>query len=336
MNSGPHIPRDFKQFFEREGYVVIPNAVPQALCEQAKQAFIQDIKADNRFFMRHESSSFERHKFTEAGFMKYPIMNIQDLSSRKLSNFRRLGLEILTYTKLREVMKTLLGTNGKIIHTMYFDGNQQTWAHRDCDYIDSEQTGHMIGVLVAVEDIHPGAGRFFVIENSHRIQFPLEWHIGEIDPNGREYKDKLAEFVALRTSESKCIAPVLKQGDAIMWSSLTVHGSLATTAPSYSRRSFTAHYISKDQQHIFKYGQHAIRPVLINGVEIIHRGNQMRFSTQLKHFLKNDHPALYRAYPYLHNAYKSIVKIKRDVDQRYPYLHRFFTKSYKVSKGLPK
>ena len=69
-----------------------------------------------------------------------------------------------------------------MIHTMYFDGNQKTWAHRDSHYIDAEETGRMIGVWIAAEDIDPGAGPFYVYARSHVTPTPPDLELDRDRP----------------------------------------------------------------------------------------------------------------------------------------------------------
>ena len=107
----------------------------------------------------------------------------------------------------------------------------------------------MIGVWIAAEDIHPGAGPFYVYARSHRTPTPPDLELDRIDPNGPEYKRRMAAFAG--GSALRLVAPELEQGDMILWSSLTIHGSLATTQPDRSRRSFTAHYIPASQTYLW-------------------------------------------------------------------------------------
>jgi phytanoyl-CoA hydroxylase len=241
-------PVALRSHFAQEGYVVVRHAVPGSLCQAALAAFERDVKPSRAYFKRHASSDFERHVFTEAGFMKYPIMNLQDLPEVDFGIFRGTGLAILAHASVRDVMAILLGEPGRMIHTMYFDGNQKTWAHRDSHYIDAEETGRMIGVWIAAEDIHPGAGAFYVYARSHRTPTPTDLELDRIDPNGPEYKRRMEEFAG--GSSLRLVAPELRRGDMILWSSLTIHGSLATTRPDKSRRSFTAHYVPSSQTYL--------------------------------------------------------------------------------------
>lgn len=279
----------FRGWFAREGYVVVRRAVPGAMCDRAVQAFLREVLPDRcGLFERHVSGRYERHVLTEAGFMQYPIMNLQDLSPEKYPGFRMLGLQLLTQPAVRRAVQTLLGERGRIVHTMYFDGNQTTWAHRDGHYLDAEREGQMIGVWLAAEDIHPDAGRFFVVPRSHRMQVPGEGR----DPNGEAYKASMAAFV--RDGPLPCVSPVLRQGDLLLWTSLTVHGSLPTADPRQSRRSFTAHYVPRSQRYQWNVrARSSSRCMRVNGVEVMLHAGGTGWSGQLQAAMRDGMPRLY-------------------------------------------
>jgi phytanoyl-CoA hydroxylase len=278
----------FKGYFDREGFIVVRNAVPSVLCEAAKRAFLTEVLPDkSNLFLRHESGTYERHVLTEAGFMKYPIMNIQDISDKKYESFKKSGLELLTHSTVQRAVENVFGEPGRLIHTMYFDGNQTTWAHRDGHYIDSQPSGKMIGIWVAVEDIKPGAGRFYIIPRSHQTPVP-----GELDnPNGAAYKTRMAEFV--RNGPLDCVSPILNQGDMLIWTSRTIHGSLPTLDPQFPRRSFTAHYIPESCQFRWGDGEASRKSIIVNGVAVTLHGAQSAFSQRVKNLLRTRYPSLY-------------------------------------------
>ncbi len=279
----------FREWFAREGYVVVRQAVPACLCEAGVSAFRREVLPDRTgFFERHASGRYERHVLTEAGFMKYPIMNLQDLSAKKYPLFRDTGLDLLTQPRIQHAVQVLCGEPGRIVHTMYFDGNQTTWAHRDGHYIDSEQTGCMIGVWVAAEDIHPEAGRFFVLPRSHRMKVPGE----SGDPNSDEYKARMAEFV--RGGPLDCLSPVLRQGDLLMWNSMVIHGSLPTSDARHSRRSFTAHYVPRSHQYQWNVRAGASqRRMLVNQVEVMLHRDEGSWFGRLRDTVRSELPRLY-------------------------------------------
>jgi phytanoyl-CoA hydroxylase len=286
----PQSAHAFRAYFEREGFIVIRNALDTTLCESAKQAFLTEmLPARHALFVRHASGAHERHVYTEQGFMKFPVMNIQDVPGKHYPGFKRHGLALLTHQKVQQAIKVLFGEAGQLVHTMYFDGNQATWAHRDGHYIDSHQAGHMVGIWIAAEDIHPDAGRFFVIPRSHKVGV-----LGERqDPNGRDYKTVMAEFV--RHGPLDCVAPVLRQGDMLLWSAMTIHGSLPSTDASWSRRSFTGHYVPVSHQFKRHLKRHAApRTIDVNGVAVTLNDDRSALG-MLKESLRVDFPRVYLA-----------------------------------------
>lgn len=285
----PEAPERFRAWFEEEGCIVIRNAVTPRLCQAGIDAFRREVLPDHlAFFERHASGKFERHVYTPAGFMKYPIMNLQDLPERKYAAFRRAGLNVLTHPAIQRAMRVLCNEPARIVHTMYFDGNQTTWAHRDGHYIDAGQAGSMIGVWVAAEDIDPQAGRFFVLPRSHRMRVPGE----EGDPNSPEYKQRMADFV--RHGPLDCLAPVLRQGDVLLWSSLTIHGSLPTADPRCSRRSFTAHYVPASQAYQWNVRPQASRRSMrFNKVDVVLHRDDSSWLRRLRNRVREDWPRTY-------------------------------------------
>lgn len=287
---------ELRKAFERDGYVVVRAAVPAGLCTSATAAFAADVKPARRFcFLRHESGTYERHVFTEHGFMKYPIMNLQDLPDQ-FGKFRGLGLRVVTHARLRGIVAALLGEEGRCIHTMFFEGNQNTWPHRDSHYIDSETIGAMVGLWVAAEDIHAGAGRFYVYPGSHRVPTPPDLGIDTLDPNKPPYRDAMAKW--LTESGLTLEAPELRCGDAVLWNALTIHGALPTTAPEHPRKSFTAHYVPETHAYIAeRRAPGSTREMVYNGTRIVLREDQGGWRPQAKGALRAAlmaNPALWR------------------------------------------
>jgi len=61
------------------------------------------------------------------------------------------------------------------------------------------------------------------------------------------WQQKMAEY--LKEHESEVRAPALRKGDVLFWNSRTIHGSLPTQDPKYSRRSLTAHYLPSNMTY---------------------------------------------------------------------------------------
>lgn len=234
-------PAEIRQFYAENGFVVRRNVIPAELCDGVRQAFFKEVKNHKGYFYRQASGLAEKHKFTDHHYMLNAVMNIQDLNKKQFGTFQKLGIEILTHPNIRTVLNALIQGEAIVAQTMYFEGNPATWPHQDKDYLDATQAGAMVAAWVALEDIHPGAGRFYVYPGSHKLD------IEKLGKNLNIMLDRDAYIKLVKDTiikkDLECFAPALSKGDVMFWHGKTIHGSLATTQPQYSRSSFTAHYM---------------------------------------------------------------------------------------------
>jgi phytanoyl-CoA hydroxylase len=265
LHQGPEI----RRYYAENGYVVVRGLVPQAGCERATASFEAEVKPFDGFLYRQASGNPERHLFTDKGFMLNPILNVQSLDRRRFPEFRRAGLDLVTDAAMQRAVSAILGEPGKVVQIMYFDGNPVTWPHQDTYYLDAEEIGRMTAAWIAVEDIAPGAGRFFVYPKSHLIDMAKNGGAFDIAFHHDRYKELVKRVIVEQGLE--CRVPALSKGDVLFWAARTIHGSLDTTEPTRSRRSFTAHFIPEASR--FLQFQTRVRPLkteFVNGVRVHH------------------------------------------------------------------
>ncbi|MBR8833965.1 MAG: phytanoyl-CoA dioxygenase family protein [Stigonema ocellatum SAG 48.90 = DSM 106950] len=239
---------DIRNYYDENGYVILRNLIPTELCDEARSFFKTEVKPYDAYLYRQASSNPEKHILTSYGYMLNSLLNIQDLNTDRFPNFKKLGLSILTHENMHEAVCTILGESAKIIQTMFFEGNPATWAHQDTYYLDSSELGRMTAAWVAVEDIQPGAGRFYIYPGSHKIDISQNGGDFDIAFNHSRYKQLVLDII--NKYQLECRAPNMRKGDVLFWNSKTIHGSLETLQPQYSRSSFTAHYIPASTQHL--------------------------------------------------------------------------------------
>jgi phytanoyl-CoA hydroxylase len=229
--------------------------------------FDDEVKPFGGYIYRQASANPERHVLTEHGYMLNSILNVHAVDPRHFPTFRRCGTDLITVAAMQEAVRAILGEPGKIVQSMYFEGNPATWAHQDTYYLDSEKLGLMVGAWIALEDIAPGAGRFFIYPRSHLVDLGLNRGSLSIASNHVGYKQLVLD--AIREHGLECRAPALNKGDVLFWSSKTIHGSMSTTQPERSRSSVTAHYIPVSTR--FMQYQTRIKPLnisTINGMQV--------------------------------------------------------------------
>ncbi len=280
---------DIRNYYDENGYVVLRNLIPSELCEQAHSFFQTEVKPYNGYLYRQASGNPEQHIFTYHNYMLNSLLNIQDLSTHRFPNFKKLGLSILTHKNVHEAVCTIFGESAKIIQTMYFEGNPATWAHQDTYYLDSSELGRMTAAWVAVEDIQPGAGRFYIYPGSHKIDISQNGGDFDIAFNHLRYKQLVLDII--NKYQLECRAPALRKGDVLFWNAKTIHGSLETSQPQYSRSSLTAHYIPASTQHLQYQRQIRSRNLKqIASFQVEHPKEQDKLKNQIILYLETHFP----------------------------------------------
>jgi len=283
-----------RQYYDENGYVVIRGLIPGDLCDQARMHFEREVKPYPGHIYRQTTANPERHTFSDAGLMLNPILNVQSLDTRRFSQFKKTGLAALTHSRTQEAVRTILGEPGKIVQSMYFEGNPITWPHQDTYYLDAEELGRMVGAWFAVVDIAPGAGRFCIYPKSHRIDMARNGGNFDIAFNHARYKRLVLDII--RNHRLELRAPALQRGDALFFAAKTIHGSLETTQPHYSRSSFTAHYIPRGQRLLqYQTRVRRLNCATINGMEV-HRPKDLARPSQRSIFwIETHYPRTFRA-----------------------------------------
>jgi len=289
---------DASQFYCENGFVVIRDLLPKHFCLNAKSSFDLKIKPFKGLLQRHNGNK-EANVFNNNGFMMNPLMNIHQSRNKALSEYVNHTLALLTHKKISDFGARLLnGSNVGLLTWNQFEGNPQTEPHHDCYFWGCDlKIGEVVGAWIALEDIHPGAGRLYVYPGSHKLNlqdFANTVNYGDhpLHPGEEKYQELIVNF--LKSSGMNCIAPLLRAGDVLFWDARTIHGSLATHNPKYSRASFTAHY-SLDEG---RFVPEKSKSTKLNGVSVVYS------NFNLKSFLSEKLPILRKPY----QALKKLLK----------------------------
>jgi phytanoyl-CoA hydroxylase len=236
------------------GYVVIRRAISPNVCDSLRDAFSKTVKASRGYIYRQTTQNPERNSLNGCGFVMNPILNLQSLRS-DFAPLKSLAVMAFSSDTVKAFTKTLFSEDAKLVQSMYFEGNSETWPHQDTYYLDSERIGTMVGAWYALEDINAGAGRFFVVPGTHKVDMVKNGGDVDVAFNHDRYKSVVKRLIS--GGEFDFRAPCLAKGDVLFWNSRTIHGSLRTTRPQFSRSSLTAHYIPSS--HRFLQFQSRIR-----------------------------------------------------------------------------
>lgn len=278
------------QHYQENGFVVVRDLLPKDSCKALKQKFEATIKPFKGNLQRHNGKK-EENIFNNYGFLVNPLMNIHQSPNKKIIEYINKTLALLTNDKLKEFSSRLLNGSGIGLLTWnQFEGNPVTEPHHDCYFWgDDLKIGEVVGAWIALEDIPPGAGRLYVYPGSHKIDLKdFANSSGYTDlamrPGENQYQELIVNF--LKNNGMQCKAPFLRPGDVLFWDARTIHGSLQTLTPEYSRTSFTAHYSLNEGRFVPAKS----KLTKLNGVSIVYS------NFNLKNFMSEKLPILRKPY----------------------------------------
>jgi phytanoyl-CoA hydroxylase len=278
-----------KEYLAAEGYVVLRKLVDPAVCAAIRDAFALEVKPYEGFLYRQTTARAERNRFNALGHVMNPLLNLQDLDPERFPRLRERTLNAFTSPGVTAALRRQFDDDPKLVQTMYFEGNSATWAHQDTYYLDSEHIGSMVAAWFALEDIHPGAGRFFIYPRSHLIDVRKNGGDFDIAFHHDRYKELVVEIIKRNGLEMR--APALEAGDVLFWSAKTVHGSLGTLQTQRTRQSLTAHYIPK--AHRFLQLQSRFKPLRLHehaGIQVHCPKSQALLRNRMTLFVESHFP----------------------------------------------
>lgn len=262
-------------YYSYNGYVIFKNMFSVEDIDEVNYHWDSEIKGSNRYIYRQATAKAEKHVKNDVGWIMNPILNLQSLNIKDFGKFRfSAERKIFTKREFVHTMRQFLDDDPKIVQSMYFEGNSETWEHQDTFYLDSDQE-HMIGTWIAMEDIAADAGRFFICVGSHNVKLEKQNLSTNIVDHHDKYKTRIVNLI--RSNNLEMRAPYLCKGDVLFWHSRTIHGSLQSNNLLKSRRSITCHIIPNKESFV-QLQNRVIETKTdnINGVYIYRPKNQAR------------------------------------------------------------
>jgi len=286
---------EIARYYEEHGYVIVRGAVSPTDCDHIRALWEREVKPSRDFIYRQATGQAERHSLNPQGWIMNPILNLQSVDPRNYGDFRSFATDrILTAQGLTQAFRILLEENPKLVQSMYFEGNSATWEHQDSYYLDSEHIGAMAAAWIALEDIAPQAGRFFICPRSHNIDLGRQSYATNIADNHEGYIQSVVRKVQALGLEIR--APFLAKGDVLFWNAWTIHGSLDSHDPLHARSSITCHAIP--QSHRFLQHQVHLKRLdisVINGVSVHCPKDLARLRNRVVFYFETHFPEMFYA-----------------------------------------
>ncbi len=148
---------------------------------------------------------------------------------------------IATAPAALELLGEAYGRRPLPFQTLNFRVGSQQRPHSDAMHFNSEPSGFMCGIWMALEDIGPDQGPLVYYPGSHKL---AEVTRGDVDAAagaaGADYEDFVAALIERQGLEPRYAT--LRKGEALIWSSNLLHGGSPQRDPSLTRWSQVTHY----------------------------------------------------------------------------------------------
>ena len=230
--------------FHTDGYVVVPDLVPEAAVLAARSA--------------GEAEYARRGPSTD---------RVAD-AWRWRPGTRALATDPAT----ADLVAFLLGRRAVPFQTLTFRTGTEQRAHADTIHFDTLPAGFTCGVWVALEDVDDDQGPLVVHPGSHRVPPSYPEDLGLAPGGGPDRFDRVGyeDAVAAQVWDLPPRRLPVAQGTAVVWAADLVHGGAPVERPGSTRWSQVTHFFGADCVYVTPQrsrrdeGRYAVRDPLVN------------------------------------------------------------------------
>lgn len=247
--KNPKVPQALVEQWNRDGYVILRNAISDSLIDAAN--------SDIAKFRKTCGETKDEHGYGG----RIGLFHTQSSNS----------LKIALNAKVQDFLRWAFQDEPVLYGSLTFEAGTEQNAHQDAIFFHTEPNNCMAGAWTALEDVHADAGPLFYISGSHRWGLMRAEAVNEAYPDharlitdarasgktlpemaqlaaksGEYWSELLKKKIGLENSVSEPV--LIKKGDVLIWHAHLVHGGLPRVRRELSRRSMVVHYVSRKAQ----------------------------------------------------------------------------------------
>ncbi|MBL4624881.1 MAG: phytanoyl-CoA dioxygenase family protein [Flavobacteriales bacterium] len=283
------------QLYSETGFKHYKSLIPPELIDKLLIEYSSTLLPSTDHYFRQSTQKWEKNNVDSFGYCTQSFLDPHDFPGEKHKTIVDALRKIYFHKNIANALNEVTGNSDfNLMQSMFFDKNTATRAHQDRYYLDSIPKGHLEGVWIALEDIHPEAGQFFLLPTTQKnlLSYNSEEKISDT-----LYKSMVEKYV--EENQNQIVIPEMKKGDVIIWNSGVIHGATSTINQKYSRKSLTAHMMPAKYQ----FGND--RGLVVNVNYADYKGRKYRrllqtyqiklkFAYSITNYLSNHWPLFYR------------------------------------------
>ncbi|HAA78298.1 TPA: phytanoyl-CoA dioxygenase family protein [Candidatus Latescibacteria bacterium] len=232
--SYPEITREIAGSYERDGYLIVPDAVSPSEIEELRSDTVALLKG--RWGDVGNLPDFDGNETDDE-------MLEQVLCIHQIHKISPIMHRFLAQKTMKDVLTTIIGPNVKCMQSMLFikaaGKPGQAW-HQDEFYIPTRDRS-LTGGWIALDDATVENGCLWVIPGSHRpgVLWPQRTH------DDRRF-DCAGETYQFPYTDEDAIPVEVKAGSIVFFNGYLLHRSMPNHATSGFRRVLVNHYMSAE------------------------------------------------------------------------------------------
>jgi ectoine hydroxylase-related dioxygenase (phytanoyl-CoA dioxygenase family) len=211
--------------FEENGYIIIKNYLSENQVDEINSLIDNGLKNQTLKFKNRNKIMFAIHQF--------PLLE-------------KIGLD----SKLMALLSSLMNGKAKLFQSINFINGSEQKTHSDSFHMTTFPLGGLVGVWVALEDIHMENGPLHYYRGSHKLPYYMNSDYNNqgnflfIGDKGYGEYEKLIEKKIIEQNLTKEIFTA-KKGDILIWHANLFHGAETHLDKSKTRKSMVFHYFNE-------------------------------------------------------------------------------------------
>ncbi|EED34440.1 Phytanoyl-CoA dioxygenase family protein [Luminiphilus syltensis NOR5-1B] len=249
------------RFFCDQGYLVIPDALPDDLTESIL----------NEILTAWSNPTGETYASFWEGSQKRHLPSQSDYATRheaKLLDIHMVSESVraaIFHEQIRRYLTLILQDEPLAFQSLSFEKGSEQGMHSDIAFVKVDEPRNFVASWIALEDVHPGTGELEYYPGSHKIPDHV-FDNGSVwqDAKPTGYERLVRSLFAKRSDRYQRLLPkthytrivhklakengllsqrfLPRKGDALIWSSGLYHGGSKIENPQSTRRSLVTHY----------------------------------------------------------------------------------------------
>jgi ectoine hydroxylase-related dioxygenase (phytanoyl-CoA dioxygenase family) len=221
-------PEQLSQTLDRDGYVIFDPGIDEATIDGAK-ADVEPLFGDESKF----ESTVRRARRALGGRSR----TISHRAANRVGDAWVVSDDVKAIALAPTVIDLLRAAYEReplAFQTLNFRLGSEQRPHSDAMHFNSDPSGFMCGVWIALEDIGPDQGPLVYYPGSHKLD---ELTMGDVEG---DYEDFVQGVIDREGLEAK--TATIRKGEALIWSSNLLHGGSPHNDRSLTRWSQVTHY----------------------------------------------------------------------------------------------